>query len=170
VYVRSYTVDKGRNFTFFTLAAPPGNGVIEMTSKRGPRAPVAELDITALPAVPRVGEQRKRVLGQPFPLGVSGNPAGRPLGSRNKLMVRAGRITRTGFHLLQSDRPSVSCTLAPTGSMAGDAESGRLCKAIRGAVPWRNCGFAVRNRKIDCHANAMIWLLRAARLEYATRR
>jgi hypothetical protein len=51
-----------------------------MTSKRGAGAGSGAGRNCAARCFYR-GEQRKPVLGRPFPLGVSGNPAGHPLGS-----------------------------------------------------------------------------------------
>jgi hypothetical protein len=41
-----------------------------------------------LPAVRPAGQQQKRVIGRPFPKGVSGNPKGRPKGCRDKINER----------------------------------------------------------------------------------
>jgi hypothetical protein len=54
--------------------AKPANSSVEI---------VVEAPISAAPAV--VEQPKRRAIGRPFPKGVSGNPAGRVRGSRNRL-------------------------------------------------------------------------------------
>jgi hypothetical protein len=97
------------------LGRPTGNWEHGNDSETGPRAPVVERDVTALPAVPTAGEHRKPVLGRPFPLGVSGNPAGRLLGSRNKL----SEIPRRDLQAIPGKRPGILREMVRQGPLSG---------------------------------------------------
>ena len=44
------------------------------------------------------GNQQKRVVGKPFPKGVSGNPAGRPKGARSILQEQFFKALQRKFH------------------------------------------------------------------------